>query len=197
MRMSTITRRAALLGAALLLAGCAGTKFVRPAEGDLSLGKTSPEQAMAMLGKPYQEATGLTNGKSTRTLGYAYASMGAEPKNRGVTPVHGLTLVFHEDKLVSKAYLSNLKADATDFDDTQVPRLQVGKSTAADVVKLLGQPSGEAIYPAVKLPEGRAMLYTYQEMRGFTPSTKELIVVLDGRGTVADMEFKNQGTWGK
>lgn len=69
--------------AMVFLAGCAGTKFVRPTEAELELGKTTEQQVLARLGKPFQEATGLSNGKAIKTLGYAYASMGNQPKNQG------------------------------------------------------------------------------------------------------------------
>jgi len=190
-----LTKWGVLLAAAVLLAGCAGTKFVRPADTELELGKTTEQQIVARMGKPFQEATGLTNGKNTRTLGYAYASMGGQPKNAGVTPVNALTLVFHEGKLVSKAYMSNLKEDATDFDGAKAAAIQVGKTTLAQINAMFGPAPGEAIYPAIKQPSGRALLYNYQEMRGFTPSTKILTVVLDPQGTVADVDYKNQGTW--
>ena len=185
----------AVLSMVLFLGACAGTKFVRPADAQLQLGTTTEAQARALLGKPMQEASGLSNGKATRTLTYAYASFGAQAKNPGVTPVHALSLVFHEGKLVSREYLSNLKDDATDFDHTKVPQIQAGKTTLAQVNALLGPAPGEAVHPAIKQPSGRALIYQYQEMRGFTPSTKKLIVVLDPQGTVADVDYQNQGAW--
>lgn len=185
----------AVLAGALLLAGCAGTKFVRPAESDLQLGKTTEQQVTAAMGRPMQEASGLSNGKATRTLTYAYASMGAQSKSPGVTPVHALSLVFHDGKLVGKEYLSNLKEDATDFDHTKVPQIQAGKTTLAQVNALLGPAPGEAIHPVIKQTTGRALVYNYSEVRGFTPSTKRLVVVLDSQGTVVDVDYQNQGTW--
>lgn len=185
----------AMLAGALLLAGCAGTKFVRPADADLQLGRTTEQQVVGMLGKPMQEASGLSNGKATRTLAYAYASFGGQPKNPGVTPVHALSLVFHEGKLVGKEYVSNLQSDHTDFDHTKVPQIVPGKSTLAQVNALLGSAPGEAIHPMIKQASGRALVYGYTEMRGFTPSTKRLLVVLDPQGTVVDVDYQNQGTW--
>lgn len=188
-------RKSAALLAAVLLAGCAGTKFVRPADGELQLGKTTDMETIARLGKPFQEASGLSNGKTIRTLGYAYASMGAQAKSQGVTPVNALTLVFHEGKLVSKSYMSNLKEDATDFDGSKAAQIQSGKTTAAQVAAMFGPAPGEAIYPVIKQPNGRALIYAYQEMRGFTPSSKRMAVILDPQGTVVDVEYQNQGTW--
>lgn len=195
--MRSMAKWAGLVAAMALLAGCAGTKFVRPADTDLQLGRTTEQEAVAKLGKPMQEATGVSNGKATKTVAYAYASFGAQPKTAGVTPVHALSLVFHEGRLVSKLYMSNLKDDATDFDHTKVPQIQAGKTTAAQVQALLGPAPGGAIHPVAKNPAGRALLYQYQEMRGFTPSTKTLIVELDPQGVVADVNYQNQGTWGK
>jgi hypothetical protein len=185
----------ALLAGAVLLAGCAGTKFVRPADADLQLGRTTEQQVVGLLGKPFQEASGLSNGKATRTLAYAYASMGEQPKNAGVTPVHGLTVVFHDGKLVGKEYISNIKGQDTDFDHEKVPQIVAGKTTLAQVNALLGNASGEAIHPVIKQTSGRALVYTYSEVRGFTPSSKRLMVVLDPQGTVVDVDYQNQGTW--
>ncbi|MEP6773115.1 MAG: hypothetical protein ABI893_15120 [Polaromonas sp.] len=192
--MNWMTNCAALV-MAVTLTGCAGTQFVRPADSELTLGKTTEQEVTARLGKPFQEATGLANGKQTHTLGYAYASMGSQSKTAGVTPVHGLTLVFSEGKLVSKAYMSNMKEGATDFDDKKVPLIEIGKTNVAQVNTLFGPPPGEAIFPAIKQPVGRAALYTYQEMRGFTLSHKALAVVFDPQGIVVDVDYKNQGTW--
>ncbi len=192
--MNWTTKWVALL-AAVMLTGCAGTKFVRPTDADLVLGKTTDQQVLAQLGKPFQEASGLSNGKTIRTLAYAYASFGGEPKNKGVTPVHGLTLVFHEGRLVSKLYMSNLKQDATDFDGSKAELIQSGKTTLAQINTMFGPAPGEAIYPAIKQTTGRGLLYSYQEMRGFTPSQKRLTVVLDAQGTVIDVEYQTQGTW--
>ncbi|HYW57082.1 MAG TPA: hypothetical protein VE934_08980 [Polaromonas sp.] len=181
--------------AMVVLTGCAGTKFVRPAEAELELGKTSEQQVLARLGKPFQEANGLANGKAIRTLSYAYASFGSTVKTQGVTPVHALTLVFHEGKLVSKSYMSNLKEDATDFDGSKAEQIQSGKTTAAQVISMFGPAPGEAIFPVIKQTPGRALLYSYQEMRGFSLSQKRLTVVLDPQGTVVDVDYLNQGTW--
>ena len=193
--MNWMSKFATALVMAATLAGCAGTKFVRPADSELTLGKTTEQEVLARLGKPFQEAAGLSNGKQTRTLGYAYASMGNQPKTTGVTPVHGLTLVFSDGKLVSKAYMSNMKESATDFDGAKVPLIEVGKTTVAQVNTLFGPAPGEAIFPAIKQPVGRAAIYTYQEMRGFTLSHKALTVVFDPQGIVADVDYKNQGKW--
>lgn len=192
--MRAMTKWGVLLATALLV-GCAGTKFTRPSDAELELGRTTEQQVVARMGKPVQETNGLTNGKPTRTLTYGYASFGGEPKNPGVTPVHVLALTFHDAKLVSKSYVSNLKEDATDFDGTKAGAIQVGKTTLAQVQAMFGPAPGEAIFPAIKEPAGRALIYAYQEMRGFTPSTKTLTVVFDPKGTVADVDYKNQGTW--
>lgn len=185
----------AVVASALLLAGCAGTKFVRPADADLQLGRTTEQQVVSMLGKPMQEASGLSNGKATHSLNYAYASFGEQPKNAGVTPVHAIGLVFHEGKLVGREYMSNLKEDATDFDHTKVPQIVAGKTTLAELNALLGPAPGEAIHPVIKQTSGRAAVYTYTEVRGFSPSSKRLVVVLDAQGTVVDVDYQNQGTW--
>ena len=42
---------------------------------------------------------------------------------------------------------------------------------------------------------GAGPWWTYTEMRGFTPSSKRLVVVLDPQGTVVDLDYQNQGTW--
>lgn len=66
------------------------------------------------------------------------------------------------------------------------------------------RPGGEAlgvapgaIFPAIKQPGSRAMVYEYQEMRGFTPSSKKLVIVIDPQGVVSDVDYQNTGKWGK
>ena len=39
------------------------------------------------------------------------------------------------------------------------------------------------------------MINSNHEMRGFTPSQKNLTVDDDAQGTVLDVEYKNQGAW--
>lgn len=195
--MRTLAKWMLGLAMAAMLAGCAGTKFARPTDDQLRLGVTTEQEVLARMGPPSQQATGLSNGKATRMLVYAYATFGAQPRKQGVTPVNSVAMSFHEGKLVSYAYVSTLNEDATDFDDTKVAGIQAGKSKAADVIAALGKPPGQSIYPVVAQPDGRALVYSHQEMRGFTPSQKILTVVLDRQDNVVDVQFQNQGTWGK
>jgi hypothetical protein len=179
------------------LTGCAGTQFARVADPDLQLGSTTVAQIMAKLGKPFQEASGSSNGQPTRTLSYAYAGAGMQAKTTGITPVKAQVFVFHNDRLVSYQYVANLKDDHTDFDDSKIKQIEQGKTSATQVRQLLGNPSGQSIYPMVKQPNSRGMSYEYTEMRGLTPSVKKAKIVVDTAGMVLDVDYSTQGNWGK
>jgi outer membrane protein assembly factor BamE (lipoprotein component of BamABCDE complex) len=186
----------ALLTAALLT-GCAGTQFNRVTGTDLVMGQTSSAQIMTKLGKPFRESSGLSNGQNIKTVVYAYAGAGMATGITGVTPVKVQSFSFSDDKLVAYQYLANLVADSTNFDDSKVRLIEVRKTTAAQVIEMLGKPSGEAIYPTIKSTDGRALKYEYSEMRGFTPSTKRATIVVGKDNIVQDVDYQTQGNWGK
>src|SRR5918994_96233 len=145
--MNSRTWCIALSFAALALSGCAGSDFVRPAEGDFVVGKSTLADVTTKMGSPLQSGQLTKNEKLMKVSKYAYAASGGESAHPGVTPARSLTFLFFEDNLVGKEFVSSFKQDSTDFDGQKVSSITKGKSTRQDVVALLGKPSGEAVYP--------------------------------------------------
>lgn len=185
----------ALVAGALLLAACAGNDFVRPDANALKNGETTVAQATRQLGPPRSDGTIVRNGK---TLSYAYASSVGTAARDGIVPARALTLTFDGDVLVGQEFVSSWKEDATDFDEGKVASIAKGRSTRAEVVATMGKPSGTAIAPLVKAPATDALVYAYNESirSGLTLRfyRKVLIVSLDDRGVVADVEYTSSGT---
>lgn len=189
---------AAIVASALLLTACAGNDFVRPDANALKLGQTTVVQATQKLGPPRSDGTIVKNGKTLKTLSYAYASTVGTAARDGIVPARALTLTFDGDVLVGQEFVSSWAEDATDFDERKVASITKGTSTRADVVATMGKPSGTAIPPLVKAPSTDALVYAYSESirSGLTLRfyRKALIVSFDERGVVTDVEYTSSGT---
>jgi hypothetical protein len=189
-----------LIAAAALfaLAGCAGTDFVRPNTEELKVGQASYAQVLKRMGPPRQEGTVLKNDKNVKTATYAYASVGGEPRRAGVTPARAQSFYFYNDVLVGHEFISSWKADHTDFDESRIQSIFKGKTTRAELVQLMGPPSGAQVYPMIKPEKGDAATYSYVETSGSAFNLKFyrkiLVVTFDPAGVVADVEYVSSGS---
>ncbi len=188
----------ALAGVALLMAGCAGSNFVKPEPGRFVLGKTTEQELSKALGKPYRVGTVDKNGKSLKSLTYAYANVGGETQHKGVTGARSEAFYFHEGTLVGTEFSSSFKDDGTDFDETKVAKIEKGKSSKSDVIQLLGPPGGEYMAPLIANPGDRALVYTYTQAKGSAFNmrfyTKTLVVSYEPGGLVTDAQYTAVGT---
>lgn len=178
------------------LFGCAGTDFVRPDSQDLKNGQTTYAQVVARMGEPRREGSVIKNDQTLKTASYGYASFGGKPRREGVTPARSIGFYFYNDTLVGHEFISSWDEDHTDFDDGKIKNIIKGKTTRAEVVRLLGKPSGYYIFPLIKASTAEAAVYAYVEVRGFTPYTKLLVVTFDAAGIVTDVEFTSSGSRG-
>ena len=185
-----------VIGAISALFGCAGTDFVRPDSESLRNGQTTYAQVVARMGQPRREGTVIKNDKTLKTASYAYASVGGKPIREGVTAARGMGFYFYNDTLVGYEFLSSWAEDHTDFDDGKIKHIIKGKTTRAELIQLLGRPGGYYTFPLIKVSPGEAAVYVYQEVRGFTPFQKLLIVTFDAAGIVTDVEFTSAGSRG-
>jgi outer membrane protein assembly factor BamE (lipoprotein component of BamABCDE complex) len=183
--------------AALALTGCAGSDFVRPAESDFVVGKSTLADVNTKMGNPLQTGQLTKNDKLMKVSKYAYAASGGESAHPGVTPARSLTFLFFEDNLVGKEFVSSFKQDSTDFDGQKVSSISKGKSTRQDVVALLGKPSGEAVYPVIKNVGDAAYVYSYVQAKGTVFNmkfyNKSLLVSFSPSGLVTDVEYTTSG----
>ena len=106
-------------------------------------------------------------------------------------------LVFFGGVLVSEEFVSSFKIDATDFDAARIKQIVKGKTSRNEVLAMLGKPAGEAVYPVVKKPDERALLYSYAQAKGnpfnMKFHSKLLIVSFDPAGIVTNMEYTASG----
>lgn len=183
--------------ATIALTGCAGSNFVRPAEGELVIGKSLRSDVTKKMGDPWQTGELMKNEQMLKVAKYAYASTGGESAHPGVTPARSLVFAFFNDNLVSQEFVSSFKEDSTDFDSKKVSSIVKGRTTKQDVVAMLGKPPGEAIYPVIKGANDRAYTYTYTQAKGNAFNmkfyNKTLIVSFNNAGVVSDVEYTTSG----
>jgi SmpA / OmlA family len=185
-----------LAGVVLLVGACAAEKELkRPEPGTLQLGKTTEAEIRSRFGEPRGVATRLIHDWPVKTYSYSHAD---SPVDVQTVPVRVVVFMFSNDVLVGYHYLSSFTADATDFDETRVSRIQRGRTTAKQVVELMGTPGGEYIHPLARVQSGRAYVYGYSRTENVpggkvTTKTKTLVVNFDPNGVVFDVDLSMTG----
>jgi hypothetical protein len=197
-------RTAVLLtfGLALWTAGCAGRDFVRPSSDSLQLGKTTYTEIVARFGSPYREGTMLKNEQTVKTISYAYATKLGEPAAAsGVTPARATGFYFVDLVLVGHEFTSSFEKDHTNFDETKVTQIKRGETTQAQVIALMGQPTGSYMFPLVQRKDERGLVYLYVQTRieeipfarKIRQYRKVLVVSVGENGVVSDVTFNASG----
>ena len=175
---------AVLAGACLL-----GTDFSRPDPATFTLGQTTEQEIRARFGKPAGQAITRVGDRLVTTLRYAYAEARST-----VVPARSMVYSFHEGRLVGFDYSSSFAADQTAFDESFVKRIKRGETTRAEVLDLVGKPTGQFIYPSsyATTPGRHADVYGYSRSEklpsGVTleTTTKVLIITFDDRDVVLE-----------
>ncbi|ULU26798.1 hypothetical protein DYST_03746 [Dyella terrae] len=180
--------------ASLWLAGCAvGVNFTKPADDRLVVGASKEADVLAELGKPNFKSAKVVNGESLTMDTYAYAVGGsADGVLPGVTPARSLAVVFKDGLLVEKEYTSSFKTDATLFDVDKAKSIKPGMAME-EVKALLGNPSGEAVYPITSSQTSRGVLYSFTETKGFKSQRNMLLVEIDRDDRVTKSDFTQVG----
>jgi hypothetical protein len=181
-----------------VLAACAGRDFVRPSPEAFKLGQTTYAQVVQQLGEPQTTGEGLVNGKPVKAIAYLYVRAGRGVLDDHVSPGRALTCYFHNDTLVGQKYLSSFPADSTNFDETKISAIVKGRTTRAEVIRLLGTPSASYIPPMVPETAVEAIGYTYtvtrdRLFRGPASSTKLLRLTFDDKGQVVEIDYTSSG----
>ena len=196
--------RSVLMGVtvALLSAGCAGRDFVRPSSDSLQVGKTTYAEIVARFGSPYREGTMLKNEQIVKTISYAYSTkLGERSAVSGVTPVRAMGFYFVDLVLVGHEFTSSFEKDHTNFDETKITQIKKGETTQAQVIALVGQPTGSYIFPLVQRKDERGLVYVYTQTRfeeiPFARKIKQyrkvLVVSVGENGVVTDVTFNASG----
>ncbi|HSE04524.1 MAG TPA: hypothetical protein VLK35_10280 [Methylomirabilota bacterium] len=173
----------ALLAGACLL----GADFARPDPASLKLGGTTEPEIRQRFGEPSGQATATVDGKAITILRYAHA----EPRSNAIL-FRAMAYTFHEGRLVGYDYTSSFQGDQTSFDESAATRIKRGETGRAEVLALVGQPTGEFIYPSphANRPDHRAYVYTVAHRNVVAVSntlettSKVLAVVFDPRDVV-------------
>jgi hypothetical protein len=180
------------------LLGCAGREFTRPDMATLRNGVTSYAQVTERFGPPYAEGSLVRNDKTVRTANYVHSAANGKPAREGIVPTRAMAFYFYNTVLVGHEFLSSWADDSTDFDETERRRIIRGTTTEAEVVQLLGKPSGYQIYPMIESTSGKAAVYAYSELEnvvlGRKAYRKVLVVTFDGTGVVTALDFTSVGS---
>lgn len=187
----------AAAAAVAIVAGCAGTDFKRPDTQSLVLGKSTSGDVVRVMGAPQQTGEGLKNDQKIRTFSYVYAEATGAAAAPGVTPARALVFSTYNEVLVGQEFVSSFAQDSTNFDDTKIAAIVKGKSTRADVVALLGKPSGEFLYPMVKKQGDTGVAFNYSQAKGSVFDMKfyrkTLVVSFGPDGIVTDVDYESSG----
>ena len=187
----------AVLVVLVALSGCAGTNFVRPDTDVFKNGQTSYTQVVQRMGKPRREGSALKNEKELKSISYAYAETGGKPLKEGVIPARAMSFYFYNDTLVGYEFVSSWAEDSSDFDAKKISAIVKGKTTKAEVMQLLGKPSGFYVYPMMKSESGEAAAYVYSDAKGTVFNMKffrkALVVSFDGNGVTTDVDYSSSG----
>lgn len=183
----------------LALAACA-TPFQRPGPEELRLGKTTPADVVARLGAPTASNSTVRNGVKLAVFSYMLPAEHEKPHGYdGIIANRSLNLFFHDERLVAHEFSSTVAIDHTDFDLRGMRAIVKGKTTREEVERLLGRPSGYAIFPFVGAKTGKAMVYAYRESRRVPMGaplvfSKTLLITFDKDGTVDDVAYRTSGS---
>jgi len=190
-----------ILLAALLISGllgCAGKEFTRPEATALRNGETTYAQVIEKFGKPFAEGTLIRNDRTVRNATYVHSESAGKGAREGIVPSRSMSLYFLDDVLVGHEYLSSWASDSTDFDEGQRKYIEKGKTTEAELVQMLGKPSGYEIYPMIASKTDHAAVYAYAELDRGTLSRKAyrkvLVVSLDAAGIVTEFDYTSVGS---
>lgn len=176
----------------IALSGCA-SNFVRPAPDSLTLGKSSSADIIKLAGKPTAQNDNVKlNGETVKSLSYYYND-GAKFWGL-IVPERWLSYTLFNNTMVGQEFNSTMDGENTEFDVKKIPSIQKGKSTADDVIALMGKPSGEVIYPVVKEKNSRGLVYayTYARFAGILTMHNNylLVVTVDDKKLVTNVSYK-------
>ena len=188
-----LIRTFALIGVLAILSGCSATNFVRPASETLTMGKSTSADITKLVGPPSSKNDNVQmNGEKVHLMNYFHLE-GASFWGL-IVPQRSLTYTLFNDTMVGEEFNSTFDVEKTEFDGSKAAAIQKGKSTRADVIALMGKPSGEVIYPVIKEKNGIGLVYayTYARFAGMLTSYNNymLVVTLDDQNVVTDVSYK-------
>jgi hypothetical protein len=194
-----ILSRSAVFALVLLAAACAsvGRDFPRPEPDSLVFGQTTISEMIGKYGPPQgrtkrssDSAAAIDQANNSElpaglrraavsgdieSLTYLYARAASTGTSASASS-RLLSLSFWNDKLISYAYVSNFAGDNTNFDESKISSFIRGKATRSDILRELGRPGGEGVYPFIANQGNRTLSYQYvsnTRSSGFISRTTE------------------------
>jgi hypothetical protein len=181
--------------AALSLASCVGSNFVRPDDSTFKLGTTTYAEVIARMGSPTKTSEFIvpTTGKRVKEVRYGYATFEA-------VRMRIQLYYFYNDVLVGREFTSNFPEDSSDWNERKVDNLVRGKTTRAEVIRMLGRPSGARIWPATANTSGEAITYYHVYYtrkhtwggRKQLRHTKDLVITFDTNDQILVFNYAKQ-----
>ncbi len=190
-----VIRIIALISSLFLLTGCM-KNFVRPATDSLEVGKSTLTNVTQLVGEPFGvNNDAKINNENVKTATYVYLK-GAKFYGM-IIPTRILTYTFFNDVMVGDEFQSSFSEDSTEFDGNKVASILKGKSTKADVIALMGRPTGKLLYPLIKDRNETGIVYAYVVSRHapfHAPTTRYLLIItLDSQNIVTTISYKIDG----
>lgn len=195
-------RSLAILGVTLLLGACGsiGRDFPAPGKDDMALGQMTPADARKRFGEPFRRTVLASSGGTANVQANDERPASLRPASvDGVTQVwtytyavssgsRSMLLTFWNDRLVFHNFASSFSDQSTDFDEAKVGQIRRGATSYADVVALLGKPSGQGIFPVIVGRGHRLVIYQFSKSNAQTRLVrfKRLELAVDARDVVVD-----------
>ena len=190
------------IAASALLAGCAPTDFVKTDPQKIAIGKSTWQDVLAASDQEHKptEATFKDNatGKEIHVMTFLY-SKGADFWGMTIQR-HTQYYFFNNNILIGQLYDSTFDKDSTDFDESKASQIKEGVTNKSQVVALMGNPAGNAIYPMAKKPGDTELIYQYSHARlasvFTTTETKSFNVSFVSNGIVDRVQFNDGRGYG-
>lgn len=191
---------AIMLTTAALLSGCAtvGKSYNASNLSQLEPGKTSKAQVVTLLGAPREEETktltqdfggkDLPQPAIINMLRYSFGAPSEKGAVAGSPPYRWTNVMLINGVVQGYLSSSSFAGDDTNFETTLVSQLEKGKSNKESVAKLLGQPSGQGLFPFAASSKGSTYFYSV-DLKNFpvgSNTRKRLQVYFDANGVVED-----------
>lgn len=196
-----------LLALAASLGGCAtfGKNFPADKAQNFELGRTAKKEILAQFGAPQREKTftarkdisgaELPDSVIVQVLDYYYQdNASSDGALSGVRPGRWANIYLVNDKLAGYYIGSSFKSDSTDFEPSRASAIVKNKTTEAEVIAMLGRPSGRGIYPMAHSPSGHSFFYntTLRNHPAGSITTKSLSVQFSQDGVVEDFSVNSK-----
>lgn len=204
-----------VVGFALALAGCAGGQdFQRPQVASLTPGTTTEAEVVAAFGPPLEQQQtiapiptaeqladvkspfgGVPTAGTYRKINYHYK----ESQAFGVRSFKDLYFIFLDGKLIQYDYASNIPGASSKFDESQIANIKRGVTTRQQVIAMLGEPSGQSVYPMVRDKGVVLLSYTFIDFDNGEMFNRKndvivslLEVLIGADGKVTDFRSKSE-----